>query len=258
MFFKKSIVLVSFTLLFNSSLSAADMKTSVLTTKTTTTTSAISEVELFNMSQWGMSQDEWKSYKLYTNENSPHSKYLDLEKTTPYRIMYQYASTDELKHKWLVREAEFFSKMLKSDGDYFNGLEVAAETVVSKVENSRYAPEHFNSFGPVKLAPMDNAKISRSLMFVDLASCDDSCESFIEDTLQSSGKKHRLDIIVKGTNGSKEKLIGFAKKMKISAELVNSRSITLNFDTGESNALSVKRFPSIIHKNILGVVSESY
>lgn len=255
---KRTIALVSFTLLFNSPLWATDMKTSVLTTNPTTTDTEISEIELFNMSQWGMLQSEWRKYKLYSNENSPYNKYLDLEKTTPYRIMYQYATSAELKHKWLVREAEFFAKMLKNDGDYFNGLEIAAGTVVAKVERSPYAPEHLNSFGPVKLAPMDNGKVSRSLMFVDLDSCDDSCESFIKDTLQSSGEKHRLDIIVKGTNGNEKMLIEFAKKMKISAELVNTRSVTLNFDTGESKALSVTMFPSTIHKNILGVVSESH
>ncbi|WP_063664770.1 hypothetical protein [Aliivibrio fischeri] len=253
---KKSLSLIGLTLVFSSPVFAVTMKTPVLTTTVAAPTAY--EVDEFERTQWSMTTEEWKKYKLYSSENSLYSKYLDMSKTTPYRIMYEYGTTDEDKHKWLVKEAEFNAKMLKSDASYFDGLTIAAESVVAKLEKSPYAPAHFNSFGSVQLAPMSKDKTSRSLMFVDLNSCDDECSSFIKDSLSSSGAKHRLDIIIKGSGGDKNKLFAFAEEMGITKEQVNTRSITLNFDTGESKALGINDFPTTLHKNVLGAINVSY
>lgn len=220
--------------------SFAETDTGLLNTemKSTTDTSSdlkMSEEDKSLARQWQLTDTDWLKYK--TIMKGPRGVWSPgLDPITALGV----SETDLVERK---RYAELWIKVETKRAELEIAFEVERQIAAKRINGDQLA---VNNQQWVQEWEAKRITVTKQVaLFVDVK-CVDACKALVEEVRASVGENATLDIFF--VNGATSEAIGqWAASMKISPEIVRSKSITLNFDDGKSSSLKVdlKSLPQV-------------
>jgi integrating conjugative element protein (TIGR03759 family) len=187
----------------------------------------ITEHERTLAKQWMLKETDWVKYKqLMSGPRGIWSPGLD-----PITAL-GVSETDEAERK---RYAELWIKIESRRAELELAFEVERQIAAKKILGNKPL---VNNAKWIKDWEKNRAEINEQiLLFVDV-DCKEECKDLFDEIYASVAKNARLDIYF--VNDASTSDIGkWAAFMKIPPEVVRSKTVTLNFDDGESSKMNI-------------------
>jgi integrating conjugative element protein (TIGR03759 family) len=203
-----------------------------------------SDMDQVQSQAWRMSKTEWQEYKRLMAFGPNAAFYASNPKVTPLWIMGFNAKTEtertDFARRAIAQEQERLAKEIMFDEAWNNQIKALTPNHpiwMSEEQRRSYFKARANGSSGVETAALPKITDTRVVAYVDAKSCDTTCEQFMQGFLAKSGRLNRFDVFVLNAP-DKRTILEFGQRLGITAEILNTRTATLNFDNGYYARLS--------------------